>query len=143
MNLSLLRKNQPFPELAVQQPQAQQRLHRGRDNGQVPDVFRAEAGLCRQPQRRDHISDQTQGRTDELRPRIAQALKGARTHEDQALRDEYGPQLLRTILPTRAALRHAAGVQQSVFRYASPDAAEVRALFVELVDELLQLDEAA
>jgi hypothetical protein len=33
--------------------------------------------------------------------------------------------------------------QQSVFRYASPDAAEVRALFVELVDELLQLDEAA
>jgi hypothetical protein len=30
-----------------------------------------------------------------------------------------------------------------VFRYASPDAAEVRALFVELVDELLQLDETA
>jgi chromosome partitioning protein len=71
-------------------------------------------------------------------------LRGTVDHAyDQALRDEYGPQLLRTILPTRAALRHAAGVQQSVFRYASPDAAEVRALFVELVDELLQLDEAA
>ena len=71
-------------------------------------------------------------------------LRGTVDHAyDQALRDAYGSQLLRTILPIRAALRHAAGVQQSVFRYASPDAAEVRALFVELVDELLQLDEAA
>jgi chromosome partitioning protein len=39
------------------------------------------------------------------------ALRGTVDHAyDQALRGEYGPQLLRTILPTRAALRHAAGV---------------------------------
>lgn len=62
---------------------------------------------------------------------------------DTALREEYGQLLLKTIVPVRAALRHAAGSQQSVFRYTSADAAEVRALFIELVDELLQLDEVA
>jgi chromosome partitioning protein len=62
---------------------------------------------------------------------------------DAALRDEYAPFLLTTTIPVRAALRHAAGVQQSVFRYASADASEVRALFVELVDELLRLDGVA
>jgi chromosome partitioning protein len=72
------------------------------------------------------------------------ALRGAIDHAyDQALRDEYAPQLLQTVLPVRAALRHAAGVQQSVFHYSSSDAGEVRALFVELVDELLRLDEVA
>jgi len=72
------------------------------------------------------------------------ALRGAIDHAyDQALREEYGPLLLQTVIPVRAALRHAAGVQQSVFRYSSPDASEVRALFVELVDELLRLDEVA
>lgn len=71
-------------------------------------------------------------------------LRGAVDHAyDQALRDEYGPVLLQTIIPVRAALRHAAGVQQSVFRYSSGDASEVRSLFVELVDELLRLDEVA
>jgi chromosome partitioning protein len=72
------------------------------------------------------------------------ALRGAIDHAyDQALRAEYESQLLRTSIPVRAALRHAAGVQQSVFRYSSNDAGEVRALFVELVDELLRLDEVA
>ena len=72
------------------------------------------------------------------------ALRGAIDHAyDDALRDEYGGQLLQTIIPVRAALRHAAGTQQSVFRYASPDAGEVRGLFVDLVDELLRLDEVA
>lgn len=72
------------------------------------------------------------------------ALRGAIDHAyDQALRDEYGPLLLQTVIPVRAALRHAAGVQQSVFRYISGDASEVRGLFVELVDELLRLDEVA
>lgn len=72
------------------------------------------------------------------------ALRGAIDHAyDQALREEYGLLLLQTIIPVRAALRHAAGVQQSVFRYTSTDSSEVRALFVELVDELLRLDEVA
>jgi chromosome partitioning protein len=72
------------------------------------------------------------------------ALRGAIDHAyDQALHEEYGPLLLQTSIPIRAALRHAAGVQQSVFRYSSADAGEVRSLFVELVDELLRLDEVA
>ena len=72
------------------------------------------------------------------------ALRGSIDHAyDDALREEYGPLLLQTIVPVRAALRHAAGVQQSVFRYASGDAGEVRTLFIDLVDELLRLDEVA
>lgn len=72
------------------------------------------------------------------------ALRGAIDHAyDQALRAEYGSLLLQTTIPVRAALRHAAGVQQSVFRYTSADAGEVRSLFVELVDELMRLDEVA
>lgn len=72
------------------------------------------------------------------------ALRGAIDQAyDQALRAEYGPLLLQTIIPVRAALRHAAGVQQTVFRYSSADANEVRSLFVELVDELMRLDEVA
>lgn len=62
---------------------------------------------------------------------------------DAALREEYAGLLLQTTLPVRAALRHAAGVQQSVFRYSSNDSSEVRALFVDLVDELLRLDGVA
>lgn len=70
------------------------------------------------------------------------ALRGAIDHAyDQALREEYAPHLLRTVIPVRAALRHAAGTQQSVFRYSSGDAGEVRGLFIDLADELLQLDE--
>jgi chromosome partitioning protein len=71
-------------------------------------------------------------------------LRGALDHTyDQVLREEYGRLLLNAVIPTRAALRHAAGSQQSVFRYGSADAAEVRALFIELVDELLTLDQVA
>jgi chromosome partitioning protein len=59
---------------------------------------------------------------------------------DQMLRDDYGPLLLQTVIPMRAALRDSALLQQSVFRYSGPDAAEVRSLFLQLVDELVSLD---
>jgi chromosome partitioning protein len=59
---------------------------------------------------------------------------------DQMLRDDYGPQLLQTIVPIRAALRDSALLQQSVFGYSGPDASEVRSLFLQLVDELVVLD---
>jgi len=59
---------------------------------------------------------------------------------DQMLRDDYGDQLLQTILPVRAALRDSALMQQSVFGYSGPDASEVRGLFTQLVDELVALD---
>lgn len=59
---------------------------------------------------------------------------------DRLLRDEYGGQLLQTTLPNRAALRDSALLQQSVFRYGGPDGAEVRSLFLQLVDELISLD---
>jgi chromosome partitioning protein len=59
---------------------------------------------------------------------------------DKVLRDHYGEWLMETILPTRAALRDAAGLQQSVFRYVGSDSAEVRNLFLSLVEELIDLD---
>lgn len=59
---------------------------------------------------------------------------------DQMLRDDYGDQLVKTILPIRAALRDSALMQQSVFAYTGPDASEVRNLFIQLVDELVALD---
>jgi chromosome partitioning protein len=61
---------------------------------------------------------------------------------DQLLRESYSAQLLRTILPVRAALRDSAGLQQSIFRYNGPDANEARNLFLDLVDELINLDGA-
>ncbi len=61
---------------------------------------------------------------------------------DQLLRDDYGAFLLQTIIPLRASLRDSALLQQSVFRYSGPDSAEVRSLFVQLVDELVSLDGA-
>jgi len=61
---------------------------------------------------------------------------------DQLLRDSYRAQLLRTILPVRAALRDSAGLQQSIFRYNGPDANEARNLFLDLVEELINLDGA-
>jgi chromosome partitioning protein len=45
---------------------------------------------------------------------------------NQMLRDLYGPQLMATTIPVRAALRDAAGLQQSIFRYSSGDTNEVR-----------------
>lgn len=59
---------------------------------------------------------------------------------DQMLRNLYGPQLLKTIIPVRAALRDSAGLQQSVFRYSGGDTNEVRNLFLDLVEELVTLD---
>ena len=68
-------------------------------------------------------------------------LRGSIDHAyDEALREEYAAQLLQTTVPVRAALRHAAGVQQSVFRYQGGDSSEVRSLFIDLVEELMQLD---
>jgi cellulose biosynthesis protein BcsQ len=61
---------------------------------------------------------------------------------DQLLRELYQGQLLQTILPVRAALRDSAGLQQTIFRYSGPDANEVRNLFLDLVDELINLDGA-
>ncbi|NTV99748.1 MAG: ParA family protein [Oscillochloris sp.] len=61
---------------------------------------------------------------------------------DQLLRDDYGALLLQTIFPIRASLRDSALLQQSVFRYSSPDVSEVRSLFVQLVGELARLDGA-
>jgi chromosome partitioning protein len=61
---------------------------------------------------------------------------------DQLLRDDYGDQLLQTIIPSRAPLRDSALLQQSVFRYSGPDVAEVRGLFAQIVAELAALDGA-
>jgi cellulose biosynthesis protein BcsQ len=60
---------------------------------------------------------------------------------DQLLRDLYGPALLKTIIPIRAALRDSAGLQQSIFRFSGGDANEVRNLFLDLVEELMAIDE--
>ncbi|MEI7770996.1 MAG: ParA family protein [Chloroflexales bacterium] len=59
---------------------------------------------------------------------------------DQMLRNLYGPQLLKTTIPVRAALRDSAGLQQSVFRYNGGDTNEVRNLFLDMVEELVALD---
>lgn len=59
---------------------------------------------------------------------------------DELLRNEYADLLLQTIIPVRAALRDSAAVKQSVFRYNGPDAGDVRSLFLQLVEELIQLD---
>jgi chromosome partitioning protein len=62
------------------------------------------------------------------------------TAYDQMLRDLYGPMLLKTAIPVRAALRDSAGLQQSIFRYAGSDVNEVRNLFLDLVEELMAID---
>lgn len=62
---------------------------------------------------------------------------------DHTLRQFYGEQLMRTIIPIRASLRDSAGLQQSVFRYSGSDAGEVRNLFLDLVEELISLDGGA
>lgn len=59
---------------------------------------------------------------------------------DRTLRDFYGEHLLKTIIPIRASLRDSTGLQQSVFRYTSSDASEVRNLFLDIVDELISLE---
>ena len=62
---------------------------------------------------------------------------------DQALKQGYGDNLLATIIPSRAALRDSPGLGQSVFRYTGGDAAEVRGLFLDLLEELMALDGGA
>ncbi len=59
---------------------------------------------------------------------------------DQTLRDAYSTYLLNTTVPVRAALRDSSGLQQSVFRYTGPDASVARNLFLDIVEELIQLD---
>jgi chromosome partitioning protein len=59
---------------------------------------------------------------------------------DALLREHYGPMLLKTIIPVRAALRDSAGLQQSVFRATGGDSNEVRNLFLDLVEELMTID---
>ncbi len=76
-----------------------------------------------------------------VRNRYAPRSAGDQVY-DQLLRDSYRAQLLNTIIPVRAALRDSSGLQQSIFRYAGPDANEVRNLFLDLVDELISLDGA-
>lgn len=74
-----------------------------------------------------------------VRNRYAPRSAGDQVY-DQLLRDSYQAQLLQTIIPVRAALRDSAGLQQSIFRYSGPDANEARNLFLDLVDELINLD---
>ena len=59
---------------------------------------------------------------------------------DQLLHTHYAQQLTHVVFPIRAALRDSAAMQQSVFRYVGTDATEVRALFLQLVEELMTLD---
>jgi chromosome partitioning protein len=59
---------------------------------------------------------------------------------DQLLHEHFASQLLRAVFPNRAALRDSAAMQQSVFRYTGTDAAEVRALFLQLIEELVGMD---
>lgn len=77
-----------------------------------------------------------------IRNRYAARSAGDQVY-DQLLRESYAGQLLKTIIPVRAALRDSAGLQQSIFRYSGPDASEVRGLFLDLVDELISLDGGA
>ena len=59
---------------------------------------------------------------------------------DKILKDLYGPSLMKASIPVRAALRDSAGLQQSIFRYSGADVNEVRNLFLDLVEELIELD---
>jgi chromosome partitioning protein len=76
-----------------------------------------------------------------IRNRYAPRSAGDQVY-DRLLRESYRTQLLQTIIPVRAALRDSAGLQQSIFRYSGPDANEVRNVFLDLVDELINLDGA-
>jgi chromosome partitioning protein len=77
-----------------------------------------------------------------IRNRYAPRSAGDQVY-DQLLRTSYSAQMMKTIIPVRAALRDSAGLQQSVFRYTGPDANEARNLFLDLVEELVSLDGAA
>jgi chromosome partitioning protein len=57
---------------------------------------------------------------------------------DDIIRTDHADHLLRTIIPIHAALRDSAALQQSIFRYSGPDVGKIRALFLQLVEELIQ-----
>lgn len=104
-------------------------------------VVRALQALMSSVSQAQRVNPQLRG-VSIIRNRYAARSAGDQVY-DQLLRESYGTQLLKTILPTRAALRDSAGLQQSIFRYTGPDASEVRNLFLDLVDELISLDGAA
>lgn len=104
-------------------------------------VMRALQSLSDSVRQAQRVNTQLRGMSI-VRNRYATRSAGDHVY-DQLLRDSYGGQLLKTIVPVRAALRDSAGLQQSIFRYNGPDANEVRNLFLDLVDELISLDGAA
>jgi chromosome partitioning protein len=59
---------------------------------------------------------------------------------DELLRDEYRDVLLETVIPVRAALRDSSAMRQDIFHYSGPDVGEARNLFLQLVNELIELD---
>jgi len=104
-------------------------------------VMRALQALSESVGQAQRVNPQLRGMSI-VRNRYAPRSAGDQVY-DQLLRESYRTQLLKTILPVRAALRDSAGLQQSIFRYSGPDASESRNLFLDLVDELIQLDGAA
>ncbi len=104
-------------------------------------VVRALQALMSSVAQAQRVNPQLRG-VSIIRNRYAARSAGDQVY-DQLLRESYGTLLLKTILPIRAALRDSAGLQQSIFRYTGPDASEVRNLFLDLVDELINLDGAA
>lgn len=100
-------------------------------------VMRALQALSESVRQAQRVNPQLRGMSI-ARNRYAPRSAGDQIY-DQLLRESYHAQLLRTILPVRAALRDSAGLQQSIFRYTGPDVNEVRNLFLDLVDELITL----
>jgi chromosome partitioning protein len=103
-------------------------------------VMRALQALAESVRQAQRVNSQLRGMSI-VRNRYAPRSAGDQVY-DQLLRESYHDQLLQTVLPVRAALRDSAGLQQSIFRYSGPDANEVRNLFLDLVDELINLDGA-
>lgn len=87
---------------------------------------------------------QTTGVNSDLKLSIVRNKYAPRSNADkvfdQLLHSHYAGLLMHTIFPNRAALRDSAALQQTVFRYVGPDAVEVRALFLQLAEELIALD---
>jgi len=104
-------------------------------------VIRALHALVESVGQAQRVNSQLRG-ISIIRNRYATRSAGDQVY-DQLLRDSYRKQLMKTVIPVRAALRDSAGLQQSIFRYSGPDANEVRNLFLDLVDDLISLDGAA
>jgi chromosome partitioning protein len=104
-------------------------------------VMRALQALADSVSQAQRINPRLRG-TSIVRNRYAPRSAGDQVY-DQLLRTSYSAQMMKTIIPVRAALRDSAGLQQSVFRYTGPDANEARNLFLDLVEELVSLDGAA